>query len=164
MPGFLCVSVTPRREPGEQEQARGADSQEQDRQGEPLAERAGKVTRAGGVRSDRTAHRLAQREREREGLIGHDAVQPERDEGIAEDAGAEQECAQRDSRVRRRIALRVEVGAPCEQRDGHESGRDCAVAETMLEMERDKPEKDDDRDLPGAVLPARKAARRHEKH
>ncbi len=61
-----------------------------------------------------------------------------------------------------RIPRCVEVTASGEQRHRNEGRRDRAVAEAMLQMERDERQKQDDCYLPGTPLPPCKATRGQE--
>jgi hypothetical protein len=153
------VLVAPRCKPARQQQAGAAHAQEQDGEREPFAERPGEVARALGVHADRGERRIAQRERERERLIGHHAVEPERDEAVRADRAREQQRAQGKARLPLRISRRVEVASPGQQCDGDESRGDRAVAEAVLEVQRDEEEQDHDRELPGAPFPPRQSAR-----
>ena len=117
---------------------------------------------AAGVDSRRRAARLAQCESERERLVGHHTVHPESDERIAEDDAAEQQRASCKAGVDVGIPRRVEIAASGEQRHRNEARRDRAVAEAMLQMERDERQEQHDCYLPGASLPACKATRGQE--
>jgi hypothetical protein len=164
MARFLCVPVAPGCEPVEQEDSDRADGEEQHRQWEPFAERAGQMAGSARVHANRAAGCLAYDKREGEGLIRHHAIDPERSERVAEDRGAEEQCAQDDARVGLRVARRVEIGSARQQRDGHKARRNRPVTETVLEVECDEPEQDGQCNLPGALLPTRKPARGNEKH
>ena len=97
-----------------------------------------------------------------ERLVGHHTVHPECDERVAEDDPAEQQRASCKAGMDIRIPRCVEVTASGEQCHRNEGRRDRAVAEAMLQMERDERQKQDDCYLPGTPLPPCKATRGQE--
>ena len=102
---------------------------------------------------------FAQRKVERVLLIRHHAVHPDRHDAVNHDRAGEKHRAERDSRLRLGVARRVEVAAPCEQRDRDEARRDRAVPEAMLQVEEDERAEEGDCDLPCAPFPAGETAR-----
>ena len=73
LPQLLRVPVPPRCDPVVEQDARRGDHEQQHRDREPLAERAGEVRRAAHAQAGGGAPRLAEREGKRVILIGHDA-------------------------------------------------------------------------------------------
>ena len=100
------------------------------REREPVAELAWRDASSRGGARRAAPRRLAQSEAEREGLVGREPVQPERDaRRRRRSPAASSSRAQRERRARRGIAGRVEVVPPRDEHDGDERGRDARRVE-----------------------------------
>ena len=115
------------------------------------------------VQPEQAAQRLAEREPERERLVGCDPVEPERGERVRRDrAGSDSERAPATQPSRRRVARPVEVVPAGDQQDEHDRRCERPVVEAVQHVQRGRERRDRRRDLPGAAAAPREPARRDE--
>ena len=90
-------------------------------------------------------------------LVGHQPVDPERDDAVYQDHPGEQRCVHEHAGLRRRVAGAAEVGPPREQRDDRDAGDDRAVVEAPHDVEDEQRSEQRDCDLPAAAAAAGEA-------
>ena len=165
LPLALCLhdAMPPRCEPAADDPRRRRHAEQEEREREPVAERAAQVVGAVDVAGEDAAERLLDDEVERERLVGRHAVQPERR------ACVERERRQRDREPLeqqmpcRRVSRPVEVVAACEQQGEHDRRRERAVVEAVERVQCCCERGERRRDLPGSPPSPREAARRDQR-
>ena len=90
-------------------------------------------------------------------LVGHQPVDPERDEPVHQDHPGEERGVHEHAGLRRRVAGAAEVGPPREQRDDRDAGDDRAVVEAPHDVEDEQRSEQRDCDLPAAAAAAGEA-------
>ena len=156
---LLPMAIAPRRQPVGKELRGGREHEQQHRDREHFPEGARQVRRSPRVQAERRAAGFTQRERDRELLVGHDAVHPQRGKRIADDRSGKERGLQEDARMRLGIAEGVEVGAARDEGERDEQRADRAVAETVLEVQHDEQAEKRDGNLPRTALAPRQPAR-----
>ena len=156
---LLPVQVPPRGQPGDEQPAGRGDPEQEHRDGEPVAEVAREVGRPVQVEPDESPARLVQREAEREGLVGHQAVDPQGRRPVGVDHREQERGAEHEAGSDGRVAGLLEVAAARDEPERDQRRHHCAVRVALEEMERRGGREQRDGELPRAPAPAGEAAR-----